>query len=156
MWSDFAEAKIEEFHRLGPSSAQLLRLREWDRARAEVAGLARLPAPVRVPCHHDYTPRNWLMHNDALYVIDFEWAGVDAWVADLACLHLGIWPSRPDLQEAFLNGYGRTLSVTDRNTLRGCAVLTAVWLLVKAHETCQPSFEDASRTALRHLIRSAA
>lgn len=99
-----------------------------------------------------YTPRNWLVHNGALYVIDFEWSGMDLWIADLARLHLGIWANRPDLRKAFLAGYGRDLSDADHRALHACAVLTAVWLVVKAHETRQPSFEDASRTALLRLI----
>jgi Ser/Thr protein kinase RdoA (MazF antagonist) len=85
-------------------------------------------------------------------VIDFEWSGLDVWVADLARLHLGIWVTRPDLQQAFLEGYGKDLGGADRELLHGCAVLTAVWLVVKAHETCQPSFEEASRIALLRLI----
>jgi hypothetical protein len=151
-WPDFAAVKLEEFDRLRPAAAALLRPRELDLARAHIAALAGIPAPVRVPCHHDYTPRNWLVHNGALYVIDFEWSGLDARVADFARLYLGVWASRPDLMEAFLSGYGQALSRTDREILHGCAALTAVWLLVKAHETRQPSFEDASRIALLRII----
>jgi Ser/Thr protein kinase RdoA (MazF antagonist) len=151
-WPDFAAVKIEQLDRLKPSAAALLRPRELDRAGAEVAALADIPAPAQVPCHHDYTPRNWLVHNGALHVIDFEWCGLDARVADFARLHLGIWASRPDLQEAFLDGYGQELSPADHGILHGCAVLTAVWLLVKAHETRQPSFEEASRIALLRML----
>jgi Ser/Thr protein kinase RdoA (MazF antagonist) len=151
-WTNLAAVKIKEFDRLKSSAAGLLRPRELDSARAEILALAEIPAPLRVPCHHDYTPRNWLVRGGALHVIDFEWSGLDLWVADLARLHLGIWASRPDLREAFLAGYGRDLSAADRRALHACAVLTAVWLVVKAHETRQPSFEDASRTALLRLI----
>jgi Ser/Thr protein kinase RdoA (MazF antagonist) len=91
-----------------------------------------------------------------VHVVDFEWSGLDVWVADLARLHLGIWATRPDLRRAFLSGYGRDLDEGDRAMLHGCAVLTAVWLVVKAHETRQPSFEDASRAALLRLIDGAA
>jgi Ser/Thr protein kinase RdoA (MazF antagonist) len=151
-WPDFAGVKIGQFARLKPAAAALLRPRELDRAGKQIAALDQIPTPSRVPCHHDYTPRNWLVHNGALGVIDFEWSGLDAWVADLARLHLGIWASRPDLREAFLDGYGRDLSPTDQEALRGCAALTGAWLLVKARETRQPSFEDASRTSLLRVI----
>ncbi len=151
-WPDFAVAKIQQFYRLKPAAAGLLRRSELDRAGEEVAALDGTPAPARVPCHHDYTPRNWLVHNRALCVIDFEWSGLDARVADLARLHLGIWDARPDLREAFLAGYGQDLSGADRQILHACAVLTGVWLLIKAHDTRQPSFEDASRTALLRVI----
>ncbi len=151
-WPGFAADKVELFDRLRPAVAGLLTRRQLDAARTEIARLTDIPAPARVPCHHDYTPRNWLVHGAAVYVIDFEWSGPDAWVADLARLHLGIWPTRPDLQGAFLQGYGRRLRAADRVALHGCAVLTAVWLVSKAHETGQASFEDASRKALLRLI----
>lgn len=150
--SDFAAVKLTEFDALEPAATGLLRPRELHAARAEIETLAGIPAPVLVPCHHDYTPRNWLVLGGAVHVIDFEWSGLDVWVADLARLHLGIWVSRPDLQQAFLEGYGQDLGGTDRRLLHGCAVLTAVWLVVKAHETRQPDFEEASRTALLRLI----
>jgi hypothetical protein len=54
-----------------------------------------------------------------------------------------------------LEGYGRPLSRTDEQALHGCAVIVATWLLGKAHETGQPSFEQGSRTALLRLIRRA-
>jgi Phosphotransferase enzyme family len=151
-WPDFAAVKIRQFDRLRPAAAPLLRRCELDRAGEEVAALDGMPAPVRVPCHHDYTPRNWLVHDGAVRVIDFEWSGPDARVADFARLHLGIWDARPDLREAFLAGYGQDLSSADRRILHGCAVLTGVWLLIKAHNTRQPSFEDASRAALLRII----
>jgi Ser/Thr protein kinase RdoA (MazF antagonist) len=151
-WPDFAAVKMEQLDRLKSAASALLRPRELDRAGAEIAALADVPAPAQVPCHHDYTPRNWLVGKGSLHVIDFEWCGLDARVADFARLHLGIWAGRPDLQEAFLDGYGRELSPADHEILHGCAVLTAVWLLVKAHETRQPSFEEGSRIALLRAL----
>jgi hypothetical protein len=88
-------------------------------------------------------------------VLDFELARLDVWLADLARLHLGIWGTRPDLQEAFLTGYGRQLSTTDRPILHGCAVLMATWLLVKAREIRQRSLEDVTHAALLRLLPSA-
>jgi Phosphotransferase enzyme family len=154
-WPDFATCKAHQFERLRTAATGLLRPRELDRAGAEIAALDQVPAPMRVPCHHDYTPRNWLVSREALYVIDFEWSGLDAWLADVARLDLGVWVGRPDLRAAFLDGYGHVLSAADQRILHGCAVLTAVWLVVKAHEACQPSFEDASRSALLRSIGQA-
>lgn len=151
-WNDFGPAKLDEFDQLSPLAAGLLTARELTKARAEVEALARLGSPVRVPCHRDYTPRNWLAGAAGLYIVDFEWSRLDVWITDLARLHLGCWQDRPDLQDAFLRGYGRELDDTDRATLQGCAVLTALWLLIKARETGQPSFEDASRAGLRRLL----
>jgi hypothetical protein len=150
--NDFGVAKIEEFDRLRPLAASLLTQRELEFARSEVAALDGIPCTGLVPCHRDYTPRNWLVNGGALYVIDFEWSRMDAWISDLARLHLGVWANRPDLREAFLSGYGRHVGDADREILHGCAVITAVWLLIKAHETRQASFEDASREALLRVL----
>lgn len=87
-------------------------------------------------------------------VVDFEWSRLDVWVVDLARLHLGIWTTRPDLRDAFLNGYGREPDDADRAMSHGCAALTTVWMLVKAHESRQQSFEDGNRAALQRLIAS--
>jgi Ser/Thr protein kinase RdoA (MazF antagonist) len=151
-WNDFGHAKLDEFDRLAPCASGLVTPLELESARAEVDRLAGAGCAVRVPCHRDYTPRNWLVGADAVRVVDFEWCRLDVWVSDLARLHIGVWERRPDLRDAFLRGYGRELDDTDRATLRGCAVLTAVWLLIKARETGQRSFESASRVALQYLI----
>lgn len=153
-WEDFASARAKEFDQLTPIAARVLTPHELAAARSQVQDLAGQPSPGRVPCHRDYTPRNWLVDADTLYVVDFEWSRLDVWVSDLARLHLGIWATRPDLREAFMSGYGRELHDADRAVLHGCAVLTAVWLIVKARETHQPAFEHDSRAALQRLHAS--
>jgi hypothetical protein len=155
-WEGFGAAKLAEFDTLAPLAAALLAERELAIARAEVEALAALPCPDRVPCHRDYTPRNWVVSDGVPYILDFELARLDAWLADLSRLHLGIWGTRPDLREAFLTGYGRQLSTTDHAILQGCAVLTATWLLVKAREIRQRSLEDATRAALLRLLPATA
>jgi hypothetical protein len=153
-WENFGAAKAAEFDALTPKASALLGKRELAIARAEVQALATLPCPDRVPCHLDYTPRNWVVSDGVLYILDFELARLDAWLADLSRLHLGIWGTRPDLQEAFLTGYGRQLSTTDHAILQGCAVHTATWLLVKAREIRQRSLENATHAALMRLLPS--
>ncbi len=151
-WRDFGSAKLEEFDQLSSLAAGLLTARELRGARKEVEALTGLGSPVRVPCHRDYTPRNWLVGAKGLCVVDFEWSRPDVWISDLARLHLGIWENRPDLSEAFLRGYRRELDDTDNAILQGCAVLTALWCLIKARENGQPSFESGSRAALQRLL----
>jgi tRNA A-37 threonylcarbamoyl transferase component Bud32 len=150
-WGDLGAAKIAEFDGLMPMASQLLARRDLAFAQAEIETLSGLPCPGQVPCHRDYTPRNWLVNDGVQYVIDFEHARLDVWLADLARLHLGIWPDRPDLKKAFLDGYGRQLSDTDHAILQGVAALTATWLVVKAREIRQPALEDAFRAALQRL-----
>jgi Ser/Thr protein kinase RdoA (MazF antagonist) len=150
-WEDWGAAKICEFDSLMPMASELLGKRDLALARAAVETLSSLPCPGRVPCHRDYTPRNWLVSDGVQYVIDFEHSRLDVWLTDLARLHLGIWPDRPDLEEAFLAGYGRQLSDTDHPILHGVAALTATWLVVKARQIRQPALEDAFRVALQRL-----
>lgn len=151
-WNDFGSAKLAEFDLLSPLATRLCTERELRAAREEVEALVGLGSPVKVPCHRDYTPRNWLIGPDSLCVIDFEWVRPDVWISDLARLHLDIWQYRPDLRDAFLRGYGRQLDDTDQAILQGCSVLTAVWLLVKAHEIGRQSFEAGIRIALQRLL----
>ncbi len=145
--TDLGSAKTAELDQLAPQAAGLLTRRELTFARSEAAALTATGGACLVPCHGDYTPRNWLADGDTVRIIDFEWARLDAPLADLARLHLGIWHARPDLRAAFLDGYGQ-LDDADSGVLRGCSAVMAVWLVVKAHETGQPSFEKASRAAL--------
>jgi Ser/Thr protein kinase RdoA (MazF antagonist) len=151
-WENFGAAKVAEFNALAPLTSALLGKRELALARTQAEALTGLPCPGRVPCHRDYTPRNWVVSGTAQYVLDFELARLDVWLADLSRLHLGIWATRPDLQEAFLTGYGRQLSSTDHLILHGCAILTATWLLVKARQIRQRSLEDATHAALLRLL----
>jgi Phosphotransferase enzyme family len=89
-WGDVGAVKLDELGRLMPVAAGLLSARELARVRAEVAALDGVACPGRVPCHRDYTPRNWLVGHDAQFIVDFEWARLDVWISDLARLHLGI------------------------------------------------------------------
>ncbi len=152
VWDDFGQAKLEEFEQLEPQASELLTGNELGFARAEVRMLAGLSRTNQVPCHRDYNLRNWLVAAGAVYVIDFELSRLDVWVTDLIRLHFGVWATRPDLQEAFLDGYGRELDDTDRAILRGCGILTAVWLVIKARESGQPSFEQANRLVLQRFM----
>lgn len=154
-WPGLGAAKAAELDKLAPEASALLSRLELSFARSEVAALGAVTSAVLVPCHRDYTPRNWLVSDGTVRVIDFEWARLDAAPADLARLDLGVWDGRPDLREAFLDGYGQ-LDDASRAVLRGCAALTAVWLIIKARETGQPSFEYACRTALNRLMASGA
>lgn len=154
---DDAATRLDEFDQLTGPAADLFTHRELGFARAEIETLADLPAPRLVPCHRDYSMRNWLVEHGELRILDFEWTRLDVWVADLVRLHLGAWRTRPDLRDAFLDGYGsdRDLADTEQARLRACAAFTAVWLVIKARESGQASFEQSNRDALRRLMAEA-
>ncbi len=151
---DLGAVKTAELAQLEPQAAGLLSRRELSFARSEAAALTTIGTANLVPCHGDYTPRNWLAADGTVRVIDFEWARLNAPQADLARLHLGVWHGRPDLRAAFMDGYGHQLDDTGSAALRGCSAVLAVWLVVKAHQSGQPSFEDACRAALGRLMTS--
>lgn len=82
-----------------------------------------------VPTHGDYQPRNWLVHEGTVTVIDFGRAQWRPDYTDFARLAAQQLRGRPDLERAFLTGYGhhpRHCGPWQRYRLRK-AVGTAVW-----------------------------
>lgn len=99
--------------------------------RAHLTALSNLGPIPAVPCHLDYTPRNLLAEpSGRLAVIDFEHARYDLAARDLVRLATRIWPTRPDLKEAFLLGH-RPLSALDIQVIEHCAHLDYLTSLVK-------------------------
>jgi Ser/Thr protein kinase RdoA (MazF antagonist) len=146
------ETRLE--HWIG-RGGDLIGAREHDFARREVRRLRELPTPVRVPCHGDYTSRNWLIDADGtLRVIDFGHARREVWVNDLSRLYFDQWQHRPDLREAFLTGYGRPLAGDDLALLLRHAVVGAVSGIVWAREHGDGGFEEHHRRMLAGLMRA--
>lgn len=107
----------------------------------------------RVPTHRDFTPRNWLVQGTAAHVrsisvLDYEHARHDTLLADLIKLAAEQWPTRPDLEESLLTGYGRDLTPHERRQLRVLIALHAMATLAWAHAHRDPTFLAAGRTAL--------
>jgi hypothetical protein len=59
-----------------------------------------------------------------------------------------VWPSRPDLEQSLLTGYGRDLTPRERRQLRVLIALHAMATLAWAHDHRDPTFLAAGRTAL--------
>ncbi|MFY1671000.1 hypothetical protein ACN27G_13675 [Plantactinospora sp. WMMB334] len=152
-WTDLVAEKLDDLARLSArGGSRLFEARELDFVRAELRNLSGLPAPARVPCHLDYGPRNWLVEDGRPHVIDFEWTGPEVWVNDLNRLYFGPWRDRPDLRDAFLAGYGRTVDAADRAVLHACGALTAVFIVVWASGRGDAGFADAWRRNLHRLM----
>jgi Ser/Thr protein kinase RdoA (MazF antagonist) len=115
-----------------------------------LAGLAPIPA---VPCHLDYTPRNLLVSpTGAVTVIDYEHTRYDLAARDLVRLDARTWTNRPDLEAAFLDGYG-PLSDTDRQVITHCShldTLTAAVRAVGRAPGVSPTQPNAANTTTRH------
>jgi hypothetical protein len=68
---------------------------------------APFPAAVRVWCHRDLTPRNWLWDADqGLHVVDLEHSRPDHPAWDLVKLATEVWPDHPAARAAFADTYG--------------------------------------------------
>jgi Ser/Thr protein kinase RdoA (MazF antagonist) len=78
-------------------------------ARAHLtAGVDAFAGEKAVPCHRDYTPRNWLVtQNDGIWrgAIDFEHTRWDVRARDLCRWWDREFLNRPDLVRAFFAGY---------------------------------------------------
>lgn len=107
-------------HRIAPGTAE--------RLRAEIAAWPT-PAAYLVPTHGDWQPRNWLVHNDVVSVIDFGRAAMRPALTDFARLAAQEFRGDPNLEAAFLDGYGtdpREAQAWHRARVRE-AVATAAW-----------------------------
>lgn len=69
---------------------------------------AYTPQPITVvPTHGDWQPRNWLEDQGRLYVIDFGRFEYRPAATDLVRLASQQWRGKPELEAAFLQGYGQ-------------------------------------------------
>lgn len=98
------------------------------RLRADIATWPTPPAAV-VPTHGDWHPRNWLFHDEVVSAIDFGRAALRPAATDFARLAARDFRRHPDLEAAFLDGYGddpRQPDTWRRHRVRE-AVGTAAW-----------------------------
>ena len=129
---------------------------EQDLVRAaarELPALADLPL---VYTHGDFSPRNWVWDpkRRTLGLIDFESAAHAPAVQDLVWLFGAMWPTRPDLRESFLAGYGRALTADEHQALRLLTTRSAVSYLAEGITQKDPVLIDRGHTALGHLARA--
>lgn len=136
-----ALAWLDRPHRIAPETERQL--------RARIAGHPGGPATL-VPTHGDWQPRNWLVDSGQVSAIDFgraDWRTADTDLARLAVQQL---VSRPDLEAAFLDGYGtdpRDPEGWARVQLRE-AVSTAVW----AHQVGDDAFEAQGHAMIAAVL----
>ncbi len=104
------------------------------------------------PCHRDYCPANWIV-NDGVWtgVIDFEFAYWDVRAADFARYPDWNWISRPDLIEAFFEGYGRVFTLEEERQRLVAHVQYALGAIVWGHENAYYGFAAEGRQALNRL-----
>jgi Ser/Thr protein kinase RdoA (MazF antagonist) len=128
----------------------LLNAQRRTEIRAHLRDLAALGPLPAVPCHLDFTPRNLMctMIEEGRNVlghqieatapspivtvaaIDFEHARFDLAARDLVRFATRVWPNRPDLEAAFVGGYG-DLTDLDRQVIEHCSHLDALTGVVR-------------------------
>jgi aminoglycoside phosphotransferase (APT) family kinase protein len=109
-----------------------------DRLRTLITAWPTPPTTV-VPTHGDWQPRNWLIHEGVVSIIDFGRAAMRPAFTDFSRLAAQDFRTGPDLEQAFLQGYGsepRDPGGWARGRLRE-AIGTACW----AHTVGDEPFE---------------
>ncbi|MFJ8018743.1 phosphotransferase [Streptomyces sp. NPDC096311] len=131
---DHADAAVEVARAAGcekhlAGAADLIGPAERRTVRWHASALGQLgPLPTGF-IHGDFQERNWLLDGalaaPVFGAVDLERARPHAAVADLVPLASGSWIGRPDLQTAFLEGYGRVLADGEQWALRCLCALDA-------------------------------
>ncbi|HZT66580.1 MAG TPA: phosphotransferase [Acidimicrobiales bacterium] len=142
------QAELDYWLRRGPG---LVDRPMVDRLRCLLASLEPCPAPDLVPCHGDFSPRNWLVDHGRLGVIDFGEAGPGAWVTDLGRVLFG-WRLPPDGVEPLLDGYGRRPTDDELALLRATYAASIPGHIVWAREHRNNKFEASSRQLLDSIL----
>lgn len=106
-----------------------------------------------VPCHRDYCAANWLLSGEGTWagVIDFEFSAWDVRVADFSRDPDWSWLHRPDLVEAFFEGYGRSLTAEEEQQLLVAHAEYALSAILWGNAYAFYGFEREGRESLAHL-----
>jgi hypothetical protein len=139
--NDKALAWLSGPHRIAAPTVLLLRaqIAEWP-----------TPAAILVPTHGDWQPRNWLIHKGIVGVIDFGRAATRPALTDFARLAVQEFRRDPDLEAAFLDGYGcdpRERDAWHRTRVRE-AIGTACW----ASRVGDESFEAQGHRMIAEVL----
>ena len=160
--ADDDELSVEDALR-ARAHALVDRARETRAADATLVSATRLSSAldrlsptrlVRVPCHRDFDPRNWLVERGppiVVRLIDFEHARLDLALADLTRLRGTVWPKRPDLEDAFYAGYGARPNPEEADLLDALTWLDAAGTLTWGLEHDDSVFVARGKEMLRAL-----
>ena len=108
------------------------------------------PPATLVPTHGDWQARNWLIESGVVRVIDFGRAALRPPATDFARMAARDFRGRPDLEQAFLAGYGADPRERDewaRTQLRE-AIGTAAW----AYQVGDEAFEAQGHRMLAEAL----
>ena len=149
----YGERLLAELDEKISAHAGLVDAADLVRLRTVAAPVAHVRSVRLVPAHRDYGPRNWLV--DAVghaRVIDFAHCEPSPWAVDLQKLTMREWRGRPDLEAAFLEGYGRVPDDEDRLVLRAYVALSTLAIITWSVAHDDPAFEAEARSVLAGLV----
>jgi len=147
------EVMVQRFKKRQPHLKRMFSRRELSLALGQVRALRELPTQQLVPCHCDYQPGNWIVDEDAVVrVIDFTTAEWHAPAFDMTAIALIRWWGRPDLREAFCEGYGRELDQTEIELLRRCSLIRSMAMVRRGRLHAQPGLEARGRERVADLL----
>jgi len=125
---------------------------ELDFVHAQIRLMESMPAARNGPIHNDNQPRNWLTDPvGTVRVIDFGKAKRDVQLRDFERMQHQEWRHRPDLREAFFDGYGRALSDAEEQMLTCIGAVAAVTTILWARAHAAGSFEQHGWRTLKML-----
>ncbi len=121
----YVSSKIEEQVQRGLRGGYLSE-EELAVVRCACALLPAFEGERPMPCHRDYCPANWLVSPQGAWtgVIDFEFSGWDVRAADFSRYPNFEWIDRPELVDAFFEGYGHAFTLAEEQ--QHLVALTAV------------------------------
>jgi hypothetical protein len=120
-------------------------------AAQEVARLE--PGPVQlVTTHGDYQPRNWLVDQGQIKVIDFGRADARPWMHDLVRLTHQQFLGRPGLEEAFYSGLGKRLQKSEADMWQLENLNQALGTVVWAHKIGDAAFEQSGVQRVERIL----
>jgi hypothetical protein len=108
------------------------------RLRTEIASWPSSSVIV-VPTHGDWQPRNWLLHDGVVSVIDFGRTELRPAVTDFARLAAQQFRADPQLEAAFFDGYGG--DPRDPEAWRRIRIREAVGTTAWAYQVANEAFE---------------
>lgn len=104
----------------------------------------------RVPCHRDFSPRNWMIRDGRFGLIDFEHAAPDIRWVDFVRLAEDAW-RHPGTRKAFVSAYGRPWSEQDAVRFSGLVWLHALSTWVWAAHHRDAAYEAQARELFARL-----
>ena len=121
---------LDQPHRIPAQAVSRLR---------EVIAVWPTPSTVAVPTHGDWQPRNWLVDDGVISVIDFGRTDLRPAVTDFARLVARQWRGNAELEAAFFEGYGERPG--DAGAWRRNQVAEAIGTAAWAYQVGDEGFE---------------